>query len=209
MCCTDCSSDCHSVILTVLLKSVCQKIKILLITLTPRKLSFTWLAKHSSSPLKLPAHDWIQICMSLLLAVLCVVYATDDWGSIMGDPTKFGLGLFSVLFDVLFIVQHYVLYRHRTPDGYSLISSADMWMCFSITCCTDTEQPTAILWSARLTCECASLQRTNRCCMIQLSSVVYFCNVHIFIISRCMTLLAVCDSSECDCMQLHRTVCPI
>jgi len=100
--------------------------KILLITLTPRKLSFTGLAKHSSSPLKLPAHDWIQICMSLLLAVLCVVYATDDWGSIMGDPTKFGLGLFSVLFDVLFIVQHYVLYRHRTADGYSLISSADM-----------------------------------------------------------------------------------
>lgn len=35
----------------------------------------------------------------------------DDWQSIFGDPTKFGLGLFSVLFDILFIVQHYVLYR--------------------------------------------------------------------------------------------------
>lgn len=36
---------------------------------------------------------------------------TDDWQSIFGDPTKFGLGLFSVLFDILFIVQHYCLYR--------------------------------------------------------------------------------------------------
>ena len=30
--------------------------------------------------------------------------------------SQFGLGLFSVLFDILFIVQHYVLYRHR-PEG--------------------------------------------------------------------------------------------
>lgn len=39
----------------------------------------------------------------------------DDWGSIFGSPTKFGLGFFSVLFDILFIIQHYVLYR--TPKG--------------------------------------------------------------------------------------------
>jgi cystinosin len=35
----------------------------------------------------------------------------NDWSSIFGSPTKFGLGLFSVLFDILFIVQHYLLYR--------------------------------------------------------------------------------------------------
>ena len=35
----------------------------------------------------------------------------DDWDSLFGDPTKFGLGFFSVMFDLLFIVQHYVLYR--------------------------------------------------------------------------------------------------
>ncbi|CAH1395378.1 unnamed protein product [Nezara viridula] len=35
----------------------------------------------------------------------------DDWESIFGDPTKFGLGFFSVLFDILFLVQHYILYR--------------------------------------------------------------------------------------------------
>ena len=37
--------------------------------------------------------------------------STDDWASIFGDPTKFGLGLFSILFDLLFMFQHYVLYR--------------------------------------------------------------------------------------------------
>lgn len=43
-------------------------------------------------------------------AFLCVAH-TDDWYSIFGDPTKFGLGVFSVLFDVFFMVQHYILYR--------------------------------------------------------------------------------------------------
>lgn len=35
----------------------------------------------------------------------------DDWASIFGDPTKFGLGLFSVMFDILFLLQHYLFYR--------------------------------------------------------------------------------------------------
>ncbi|XP_059472484.1 cystinosin homolog isoform X2 [Neocloeon triangulifer] len=40
----------------------------------------------------------------------------NDWQSIFGDPTKFGLGLFSVVFDIFFIFQHYVLYRHARKD---------------------------------------------------------------------------------------------
>ncbi|UJR21556.1 hypothetical protein I4U23_024640 [Adineta vaga] len=35
----------------------------------------------------------------------------DDWSSIFGSPTKFGLGLFSIIFDILFILQHYIFYR--------------------------------------------------------------------------------------------------
>lgn len=38
-------------------------------------------------------------------------YNYDDWGSIFGDPTKFGLGVFSIAFDTLFLYQHYILYR--------------------------------------------------------------------------------------------------
>uniref|UniRef100_A0AAG5CWB8 Cystinosin homolog n=1 Tax=Anopheles atroparvus TaxID=41427 RepID=A0AAG5CWB8_ANOAO len=50
--------------------------------------------------------------MLSMLQMLLNGYNYDDWASIFGDPTKFGLGLFSVLFDILFIVQHYVLYRN-------------------------------------------------------------------------------------------------
>ena len=45
-----------------------------------------------------------------------IAYNQNDWGSIFGDPTKFGLGLFSVLFDILFILQHYVFYRNNSPS---------------------------------------------------------------------------------------------
>uniref|UniRef100_A0A3P8WVX8 Cystinosin n=1 Tax=Cynoglossus semilaevis TaxID=244447 RepID=A0A3P8WVX8_CYNSE len=39
-------------------------------------------------------------------------YNNDQWDLIFGDPTKFGLGLFSVVFDILFMTQHYCLYRN-------------------------------------------------------------------------------------------------
>lgn len=52
--------------------------------------------------------------MLSMLQMLLNAYNYDDWASIFGDPTKFGLGLFSVLFDIVFIVQHYVLYKNRT-----------------------------------------------------------------------------------------------
>ncbi|XP_058813123.1 cystinosin homolog isoform X2 [Topomyia yanbarensis] len=52
--------------------------------------------------------------MLSMLQMILNAYNYDDWASIFGDRTKFGLGLFSVLFDILFIIQHYVLYRNRT-----------------------------------------------------------------------------------------------
>ncbi|KAL3269908.1 hypothetical protein HHI36_008965 [Cryptolaemus montrouzieri] len=51
-----------------------------------------------------------------MLQMILNAYNYDDWISIFGDVTKFGLGLFSVLFDVFFIVQHYVLYRHTNYE---------------------------------------------------------------------------------------------
>ncbi|XP_019696408.1 cystinosin homolog isoform X2 [Harpegnathos saltator] len=49
-----------------------------------------------------------------MLQMILNAYNYDDWESIFGDPTKFGLGFFSVAFDIFFIIQHYVLYRDRT-----------------------------------------------------------------------------------------------
>lgn len=48
-----------------------------------------------------------------IVQMFLIAYNFSDWSSVFGDPTKFGLGVFSVLFDILFIVQHYILYRHR------------------------------------------------------------------------------------------------
>ena len=45
-----------------------------------------------------------------------IAYNNDDWGSILGDPTKLWLGLFSILFDVFFMLQHYVFYRKTSKE---------------------------------------------------------------------------------------------
>lgn len=46
-----------------------------------------------------------------LLQMILQSYNNNQWRLIFGNPTKFGLGLFSVLFDIVFISQHYCLYR--------------------------------------------------------------------------------------------------
>jgi cystinosin len=34
-----------------------------------------------------------------------------DWSGITGNPVKFALGNFAIFFDIIFMVQHYWLYR--------------------------------------------------------------------------------------------------
>lgn len=48
-----------------------------------------------------------------ILQMFLIAYNFDDWYSIYGNLTKFGLGLVSILFDILFMVQHYCLYREK------------------------------------------------------------------------------------------------
>ncbi|KAM3961597.1 lysosomal cystine transporter cystinosin isoform 2-T4 [Aphomia sociella] len=54
--------------------------------------------------------DFVGGSLSILQMVLNA-YNYNDWVSFFGDATKFGLGLFSLIFDVFFILQHYVFYR--------------------------------------------------------------------------------------------------
>ena len=35
----------------------------------------------------------------------------SDWSGLTGNPVKFGLAQISIFFDVIFMVQHYILYR--------------------------------------------------------------------------------------------------
>ncbi|XP_028162345.1 cystinosin homolog isoform X3 [Ostrinia furnacalis] len=54
--------------------------------------------------------DFVGGFLSILQMALNA-YNYNDWASFFGDATKFGLGLFSLVFDVFFILQHYVFYR--------------------------------------------------------------------------------------------------
>ena len=41
--------------------------------------------------------------------------SSDDWSKVTGDPVKLGLGVTSMLFDTLFMIQHFVCYRGNAP----------------------------------------------------------------------------------------------
>ncbi|KAI5644056.1 PQ loop repeat domain-containing protein [Phthorimaea operculella] len=47
-----------------------------------------------------------------ILQMMLNAYNYNDWISFFGDLTKFGLGAFSLIFDIFFMMQHYVFYRH-------------------------------------------------------------------------------------------------
>lgn len=58
----------------------------------------------------------------------CVVL--DDWQQIAGNPVKFGLGFVSLSFDIVFMLQHYVLYYSDgagdvVPDAVNLLGDAE------------------------------------------------------------------------------------
>ena len=47
-----------------------------------------------------------------------IAYNYDDWMTFLGDFTKFGLAVLSILYDLIFITQHYILYR---VPAYSML----------------------------------------------------------------------------------------
>lgn len=62
-----------------------------------------------------------QLTLSLIHNLYCVpslLCFSDEWQLLFGDPTKFGLGLFSIIFDIVFIVQHYCLYRPQEYETF-------------------------------------------------------------------------------------------
>ena len=49
-----------------------------------------------------------------------IAFHADDWKSIFGDPTKFGLGLITLGFNIVHLLQHYVLYRRAWVRKHKL-----------------------------------------------------------------------------------------
>ncbi|XP_077058834.1 cystinosin [Siphateles boraxobius] len=60
-----------------------------------------------------------------LIQMFLQAYNNDKWKFIFGDPTKFGLGVFSIFFDVVFMIQHYCLYRNKEPLYHDLDAQND------------------------------------------------------------------------------------
>ena len=50
----------------------------------------------------------------------------QDWSGVLGNPAKLCLGLVSIVFDIIFMVQHYVLYRTSTTADESLHRDDDL-----------------------------------------------------------------------------------
>ncbi|GAB1314047.1 Lysosomal cystine transporter [Madurella fahalii] len=53
-------------------------------------------------------------------------YMQHDWSGITGNPVKFALGNVSIIYDLIFMTQHYVLYRGadgKPEEGDSLLGS--------------------------------------------------------------------------------------
>ena len=63
-----------------------------------------------------------QILLDITGGVLSVMqqaidsYLQHNWSGITANPVKFGLGQISIFFDVLFMIQHYVIYRRKESD---------------------------------------------------------------------------------------------
>lgn len=59
---------------------------------------------------------WLDLAGGILsaLQMICLALDENDWSQVWGNPAKFGLALESILFDLIFLAQHYCLYRDRT-----------------------------------------------------------------------------------------------
>lgn len=68
--------------------------------------------------------DIIGASLSLIqMFLLAINY--NDWPSILGSITKFALAIVSIIFDLIFIIQHYILYRNKKQrtDAYEVLDN--------------------------------------------------------------------------------------
>lgn len=53
------------------------------------------------------AGGWLSLAQLVIDSCL-----QNDWSGVTGNPVKFGLSNITIVFDIVFMLQHYVLYRH-------------------------------------------------------------------------------------------------
>jgi len=50
---------------------------------------------------------------------------TNSWEPLFGNPTKLGLSLVSMAFDIFFLTQHYIVYKNHNSDDRPLLSDQE------------------------------------------------------------------------------------
>lgn len=60
----------------------------------------------------------LDFCGGILSIVQLLIDASlqSDWSGVTGNPVKLGLGNISIFFDLIFITQHFILYRDAEED---------------------------------------------------------------------------------------------
>jgi cystinosin len=59
--------------------------------------------------------------------LLIDAYIAGEWSGIFGNMTKLMLGIISTVFDLLFLFQHYILYRKKTdPSDWSTVNQLEL-----------------------------------------------------------------------------------
>lgn len=58
------------------------------------------------------AGGWLSMAQLVIDASL-----QNDWSGVTDNPVKFGLGNITIVFDIIFFLQHYVLYRHPAKSA--------------------------------------------------------------------------------------------
>jgi cystinosin len=72
-------------------------------------------------------HGWsiAQIILDIIGGILSLTqlgidsYLQHDWSGITGNPVKLALGNVSIFFDVIFMFQHYCLYKGKKGKAFA------------------------------------------------------------------------------------------
>ena len=60
-----------------------------------------------------------------VLQMIVISCDTNDWSSFTGNPTKFALGLLTIVFDLVLMFQHYFAFRNSNPPEVLTESSGE------------------------------------------------------------------------------------
>jgi cystinosin len=66
---------------------------------------------------------WLSLAQLVIDSAL-----QNDWTGITGNPVKFGLGNITIVFDLIFFFQHYVLYRNSEKQAEDDEVDAGEWI---------------------------------------------------------------------------------